>query len=436
MKAGAVSPVSSSAERMWCEDGFPDGGLSEIWLNVFDKLDRTDKLAFSAASSVWHDWVEPKRTESLISEVAPQLIETFHSENLLLGRELCQSWKEELEYKIQTNPSHTSLYFEIDSGQHWIPDLRSFRFRSVLSTVEKVESFMREMTNNPGNPFPARSIDLHCNFSEEVEGPEWNELQPEQLTMDSHVQLRECLLRLPNLKQVRFSKMDKSLLLENWIRDYYRLNPLPRLEHLETVQLNSASPALVGEVVNSCCVPANIKRLSYQHGQWHAHRGELPEVVYSFVNLKVGNLCGDSYSVRHGLYDPRAKWGEFSCNLPNLKKLSIHFYVGPLELLFQFKSLIHLELFRIRDSNGEWLDGREKQPVEERLGDNSVENWILKDLSEDLVSGLPVVVSGVGCLVYIVEVMQQLCFGSYSVMKLWPSISFIGFWFFHCEVHP
>ncbi|ODM89414.1 hypothetical protein Ocin01_17267 [Orchesella cincta] len=65
-------------------------------LNVFDKLDRTDKLAFS---SVWHDWVEPKRTESLISEVAPQLIETFLSENLLLGRELCQSWKEELDTK-------------------------------------------------------------------------------------------------------------------------------------------------------------------------------------------------------------------------------------------------------------------------------------------------------------------------------------------------
>ncbi|ODM86597.1 hypothetical protein Ocin01_20085 [Orchesella cincta] len=86
-------------------------------------------MAFSAASSVWHDWVEPKRTESLVSEVEPQLIETLLPQNFLQGRELCQSWKEELDYKIQTNPP-TRFFFEIDSGHHWDPHSRSFQFRT------------------------------------------------------------------------------------------------------------------------------------------------------------------------------------------------------------------------------------------------------------------------------------------------------------------
>ncbi|ODM87678.1 hypothetical protein Ocin01_19004 [Orchesella cincta] len=349
---------------MTCEDEFPRWWSSEIWLNVFDKLDRTDKLAFSGASSVWHDWGGAKRTESLISEVAPQLIETFHSENLLLGRELCQSWKEELEYKIQTNPSHTSLYFEIDSGQHWIPDLRSFRFRSVLSTEksgnEEVEGPVRD---DDWTAYWTSVFLLLDNFGPHVHFAdiwfsEWNELQPEQLTMDSHTQ------------------------------------SVAALEHLETVQLNSASPALVGEVVNSCCVPANIKRLSYQHGQWHAHRGELPEVVYSFVNLKVLQA-----TIYFRCFERLASLER----RPPLRELHLTFEDAPyFEDVFS-----RLEIFAetlIQDSNGEWLDGREKQflesssiwslmpclqklrlgcgpflvferPVEERLGDNSVENW-------------------------------------------------------------
>ncbi|ODM89243.1 hypothetical protein Ocin01_17439 [Orchesella cincta] len=180
--------------------------------------------------------------------------------NFLQARELCQSWKQELDYKNQTNPSHKIFWFEIDSGDHWDPHLRSFRFSNVLSTVESVESFMREMRNHPGNPFPSRRISLNCHLNEDVEVPFWeddwteywtsafllldtfgshvhfadiwfcerDEIQPEQLAMDTQVRLRECLRRLPNLKQVKVSRADKSPFLENWIRDYYRRNPLPR----------------------------------------------------------------------------------------------------------------------------------------------------------------------------------------------------------------
>ncbi|ODM90697.1 hypothetical protein Ocin01_15987 [Orchesella cincta] len=253
-KAGAVIPAPADpVEMMTCE--------TSSQMVVFRSWIGPTSWRFLEPLQCGMTGWEPKRTESLISE-HPSLSKRF-SENLLLGRELCQSWKEELEYKIQTNPSHTSL-FEIDSGQHWI----------LISAPSGLGAFCRQRWR------PVRDDDwtaywtsvfyswiiLGHTFILDIWFSEWDELQPEQLTMDTHV--------------------DKSP-LENWIRDYYRLNPLPRLEHLETVQLNSASPALVGEVVNSCCVPANIKRLSYQHGQWHADRGELPEVVYSFVNLEV-----------------------------------------------------------------------------------------------------------------------------------------------------
>ncbi|ODM91132.1 hypothetical protein Ocin01_15553 [Orchesella cincta] len=107
--------------------------------------------------------------------VEPQLIETLLPQNFLQGRELCQSWKEELDYKNQTNPSYTSFFFEIDSGHHWDPHIRSFQFRNVLSTVESVESFMREMRNHPGNPFPSRRISLHCHLNEDVDVPFWDD---------------------------------------------------------------------------------------------------------------------------------------------------------------------------------------------------------------------------------------------------------------------
>ncbi|ODM78596.1 hypothetical protein Ocin01_20180, partial [Orchesella cincta] len=186
---------------MTCEDEFPDGGLPQV---------------------------------------APQLIEELLPQNFLQGRELCQTWKEELDYKNQTDPSHTRFFHRDHDRRPMV---------NVLSTVESVESFMREMRNHPGNPFPSRAISLRCHKNEDVEVPfwdddwteywtsafllldnfgrhvhfadiwftEWDELQMEQLVMDIHVRLRECLLRLPNLKHVKFSCVDKSPVMENLI---------------------------------------------------------------------------------------------------------------------------------------------------------------------------------------------------------------------------
>ncbi|ODM86581.1 hypothetical protein Ocin01_20102 [Orchesella cincta] len=147
-------------------DRFPADNIPHVWENVFNKLDPKDKVAFSGASSVWHDWVEPQRTESLISEVAPYFIERCEPLYSGLGgqaRELCQSLKEGIDQENQTHGSNTRLYFEIaaDEGPHRLHDSRRPRLSvNVFHATNDVQNFMEDMRTHPGNPFPEEALDV------------------------------------------------------------------------------------------------------------------------------------------------------------------------------------------------------------------------------------------------------------------------------------
>ncbi|ODM86556.1 hypothetical protein Ocin01_20126 [Orchesella cincta] len=434
--AGAGIP--EAAERVMYGDELSGGGLPEIWLNVFAKLDPKDKPAFSGASPVWHDWVESKRTQSLVNEILPLLIEVLPMRNSLESRELCQAWK---------NPNE-SLF---SNASHFRQPENAF------GNSEKVQGFMEEMRGHPGNPFLTRSIDL-CYSGQENRGGDRGVLWREYITnvdllleeFGSHVHfaeicfnedeellaqlnlqgpeidglLREWLILLPNVKQLCISGERHSPLADQEIREYYRLNPLPRLEYLETVDLDCAKVPMVDEFLKCGCVPENIKRLRYSHIERYGDRLILPAAVYGFVNLEVlqvpillphlkrlaslerrpplreltlrfedGPYFQDVFPVLEVFAETlvqfrasstirvRESGEKFTCNLPNLKNLYIGDYWGPPELLFQFKAVTDLEIFRMTDSNGRYV-----RDLETRMNASNI--WMMMPSLQNLTLGL------------------------------------------------
>ncbi|ODM89011.1 hypothetical protein Ocin01_17673 [Orchesella cincta] len=452
-KAGVVTPAPlEPAEIMASYDEFPAGGLPEVWLNVLNKLDQKDKLAVSGASAVWHDWMEPERTQFLISEVTPYLVEPHRPVDTKRGhraRELCQSWKEGLDHQNQTHGSNTNLYFEMASCEdphQWYPCRRSLLCGTLLIFLDDVQRFMEDMKSHPENPFPGRSIHLCCSFQEDNDplGEAWDGVwreywsntylllekfgshvhfadimfnedeEYEQLHLDDmevQARLRGCLLRLPNIKQLHTCSENKTPLLEEEISEYYRRNPLPRLEDLETVELQYMSLATINEVLNSCCVPTNIKRLSYRHiGLDYQERLTLCDAVYGFTNLEVLStsilLCHLERLARLEQRPPlrevdlrfreapylqevlslleafagtliqfkasstmRVRMNEenergIQLQTAKLEETSLCGVLGTPELLFQFESVTHLANIQMRGSNGEKIGSQFREADE------------------------------------------------------------------------
>ncbi|ODM91024.1 hypothetical protein Ocin01_15659 [Orchesella cincta] len=280
------------------------GAVREVWLNVFQKLDESDKTAFFRADAKWNDWVASKRTLFLIPEVGPILLKTLPKTVSLQCRELCRSWTKELDHLVQTHSSHLCIYSENDEVSTIPKQISGFYF------ADWFQKFHQDMKTHQGNPFPGRTIDLDWYEPEE-------EMEEEELvrlcedywlnatqfcekygahvhditidTFDSCLtgmemigNVSRCLLYLPNLKKLHLSGI-RNADGSNSIRDYFRMNTLPQLANLETLEVKETDGTFLDVILSSCCLPSKIKRLfllsTYSMGYF--------EDVFNFVNLEV-----------------------------------------------------------------------------------------------------------------------------------------------------
>ncbi|ODM90146.1 hypothetical protein Ocin01_16537 [Orchesella cincta] len=355
--------------KMEGSDPFPVDNISHVWLSVYDKLDPKDKLAFCGASSVWHDWLESRRTERLISEVVPQHTEAPSWSNFLRSREFCQSWKEEIDYQNQTHGSNLSFYFEIASEKGRLLMKNFFHY---AKDHEDVTEYWRDYWKSIR--LLLEQFGSHVHFAQICfdDGDDiWadNELG----NLEGQAQLRECLLRLPNLKKVVIFGELGSPFLEDEIREFYRVNPLPRWSIWKrwSVSYEPRNEVLIAPILfHHLETLASLERrpplrevyLSFEDAP---HLEDVFRLLEHFGETLIQFRSSSRLRLRNDVEN-----GEpFSCNLPHLKKIFFEEYWGTADLLFQFKSLTHVQIWQMRDTSLQFPG------FKERLDDSSI--WIL-----------------------------------------------------------
>ncbi|CAL8148759.1 unnamed protein product [Orchesella dallaii] len=293
-------------EAVWYHH-FPADNISQIWLNIYEKLSQEDKVTFSQASKEWHDWVAPKRTDFLFPQVALFLVGTIPSTSAKQCRSVCRSWTQKLDslrefYPIDKHFALETEYAKVDDNE--------FSLRNDFNTSDEIQRFMADMSAHPGNPLPGgiiffkykvaeREIPLAAGERIRLCTEYWtavtmllrkygnyiqratfgfgqNETELPGIEIVEH--FRNSMLSLRNLRYISLSNLETGL--EDEIEEYFGLNPLPRLQNLEVVQIHNMDFNLAETVLNHCCIPANIKEV------W-IWAWRIPPTVYTFFNLEI-----------------------------------------------------------------------------------------------------------------------------------------------------
>ncbi|CAL8133151.1 unnamed protein product [Orchesella dallaii] len=277
---------------------FPAENIPQIWLNIYEKMDQDDKVTFSGAYKEWHDWVARKRTDILFPQVAVFLLGRIPASSLKQCRTICRSWTQKIDGLYQYYPSDPLLNVGTEYVEEGIDeDILS----TIFSSTDEIKRFVGDMSGHPGNPLPGRIITLKWKVPKRempLAPREVDRLRIEYWTAlrvllskfgkyildatflfwENEVEIvdrfRNCLLNLPNLNRLTFF-----IRQEVGVEEYLRLNPLPRLQDLETVHVLNAGSCFAEIFLNGCLVPANVKVL------WINQR-RVPQALYSFFNLE------------------------------------------------------------------------------------------------------------------------------------------------------
>ncbi|CAL8070641.1 unnamed protein product [Orchesella dallaii] len=287
---------------------FPAENILQIWLNIYEKLGEEDKVTFSRACAEWHDLVARKRTAILFPQVAVFLLRRIPTSSIKQCRAVCQSWAQKIDSLHEYYPSDPLFYMgteyeEVGSCEEAL----NYEFGSA----DEIERFMADMSGHPGNPLPGRDISFEWKVLEREEelGPReksrirmqyWtavtvllskfgkyildasfvfgeDEEEYEFLVVQIVDRFRNCLLSLPNLQCLTLYSLETGLEVE--VQEDLRLNPLPRLQNLEAVEIHDVEDCIAEAFLNSCLVPASVKVVCINPPR-------VPPVVYSFYNLE------------------------------------------------------------------------------------------------------------------------------------------------------
>ncbi|CAL8110333.1 unnamed protein product [Orchesella dallaii] len=105
---------------------FPGDNITEVWLNIFEKLDAEDKITLSKTCYELHDWVASKRTSFYFSQVVPvialrttklkarELLQ--YASCILKCRTICKSWTSDFNRVFSAHPAHLRLCTEEDGA--------------------------------------------------------------------------------------------------------------------------------------------------------------------------------------------------------------------------------------------------------------------------------------------------------------------------------
>ncbi|ODM92020.1 hypothetical protein Ocin01_14659 [Orchesella cincta] len=268
----------------------------EVWKDIFDLLNNSDKISCLKAHAKWRKWLKSKRTLLLFPEVLQLIRDRLEREELLGLRCVCKKWKD-----------------DVDNAPAPFYQFRTMGFKTLAS----VERFLDDMKYHTGNPFPERCVTL--NQIEYPNGHEdfWDQLQLLRIDFWAKVEefldkfgqqiwslcltagdidyvapsveecVRNCFFRVPQLKRLTLSShyigdgLERDIVgNSSRIIDFYMSNPLPRLIHLEEIDINSLVPnAVVKAILEGCCVPKTMKRVTLENGFYDA--------FYAFSNLEV-----------------------------------------------------------------------------------------------------------------------------------------------------
>ncbi|CAL8148766.1 unnamed protein product [Orchesella dallaii] len=436
---------------------FPAENIPQIWLNIFEKLGQEDKLTFSQASKEWHDWVALKRTDFLFPQVAIYLWGAIPKSSAKQCRSVCRSWTQKLDSLSEFYP--TDMHFAKGTEYEEVDNFEFFVLTHDFNSANQIQRFMADMSAHPGNPLPGGSIYLEYQADEsgdplapgEMDGVDteyWtavimllrkygNYIQDATFLFHEDAEafplieitehFRNCLLNIPNLRHITLDHSGTERGDE--MEEYLRLNPFPRLQKLEVVDIHDVDFDLAEAFLNHCCVPANIKRVWIW--VWR-----IPRTVYTFFNLEILQARSDDLMIEdlegfrnlsrvpplrvlrvHANSDLNAlrvftaleafvdTITEFTVmsplvnnaadaiagiqiNLPKLESICFADYQGSLDLLLQLTSLKDLEIRTATMEREEW-DGNVVQfyGFEERLKESNI--W-------DLIPSLQTIAVGHG----------------------------------------
>ncbi|CAL8133157.1 unnamed protein product [Orchesella dallaii] len=318
---GPVGPVTILATNILGSDEmeelgyhhFPAENISEVWLNIYEKLGHQDKLTFSRTCAEWHDWVASKRTIQFFFQAASLAFGNLPGKEILQCRTLCRAWTEELGLLYQFLPVVPSnFYVPISaSGSKSKEFSDKPTFRTSLRSIDKMKSFMADMEGHRGNPIPWGMLDLvrdvpdeegqltlieKCRLSREywtaagmllskfgkyVRCVEFafHEGDPGLPCIEFVDYFRNCLVSCPNVMELIIEDSSGG----GWddeIEEYVRLISLPQLKSLESLEIYGVEYDFADLILDYCCVPANIKRIYLDE-----HR--IPQAVYCFSNLEI-----------------------------------------------------------------------------------------------------------------------------------------------------
>ncbi|CAL8078524.1 unnamed protein product [Orchesella dallaii] len=129
---------------------FPADNLTEVWLNIFEKLDAKDKITFSKTCGEWHDWVASKRTSFLFSEVLPvvALTSNLPVKELLNCRTICKSWSRDFNLLYAAHPSHFRLESVIGALENKIWEFNTTDYRMARFKRESYNSVLKNFCFN------------------------------------------------------------------------------------------------------------------------------------------------------------------------------------------------------------------------------------------------------------------------------------------------
>ncbi|CAL8133159.1 unnamed protein product [Orchesella dallaii] len=423
---------------------FPAENIPQIWLNIYEKLGQEDKLTFSQASKEWHDWVALKRTDFLFPQVAIYLLRAIPTSSAKQCRSVCRSWTQKLDSLCEYYP--IDMHLEIETEYEEVDNFEFFVLTHDFISTNQIQRFMADMSAHPGNPLPGGSIHFEnvAECGDPLAPGEMYRLGTEYWTAvitllrkyGNYIQdatfvfhedeeafplieiterFRNCLLNIPNLRHITLYHIG-----EEWgdeMEEYFRLNPFPRLQNLEVVNIYNVDFDLAETFLNHCCVPANIKRV------W-IWAWRIPRTVYTFFNLEILQARSDDLMIEdlekfrnlprvpplsvlrvHANCDLNAlrvftaleafadTLTEFTVmsplvnnaaeeiagiqiNLPKLESIRFGEYQGSLDLLLQLTSLKDLKIRNATMEREEW-DGNGVQfyGFEERLKESNI--WYL-----------------------------------------------------------
>ncbi|CAL8133111.1 unnamed protein product [Orchesella dallaii] len=283
----------------------PGENIREVWLNIYEKLDQEDKVTFSRACDEWHEWVARKRTDILFPQVAVFLMGRIPASSLKQCRIVCRSWTQKIDSLVHQYYLSGSL-FEIGTEYAEIGSDEDIEFSTEFGSADEIIRFMTEMSGHQGNPLPSRFISFEWSERENALGLReidrlrieyWTavtvllsnfgnyirfamfdfEGHDDELPVEIVSHFRNCLSNLPNLQRLMLYSLVIGLEVE--VEEYLRLNPLPRLQNLQNVEICNVEGCIAEAFLNSCLVPASVKAV------W-INPPRVPPVVYSFLNLE------------------------------------------------------------------------------------------------------------------------------------------------------